>query len=322
MLVSFQVDVCYLPNIQNFKYALLVVDLFSNYIYVKPLKNKSAESVRNSLDAIISENRLFKAKLVLHKRSGIIHYYENLFQHFWVRQRQRVRRERELLQEEEHQVVLFERASQSSPGRRYFFILPEKIIINCFILGYIRIFKQVLYKAIRASKGRPWTQLYQDVVDHINRRPLRKFGGKKSAADLNNPFKDEESKELIEANKKEEKPIKEDILKIGTLVFIDLPNEDDLRSYDLQRGEIKKVKNVDTSKAPYLYTLEDLNGEKVLERRYYLGELKEVFKVRNIPKEIRKIYKSRRKNKRKEYLVSYYNREGKHWIPERILYAF
>ena len=190
--------------------------------------------------------------------------------------------------------------------------------------GYTKIFKNLLYKTIRATKGKPWPQLCQDVVDQINGRPLKKFGGK-SAKDMNSPFKDENSKKVIEAQdkkKKESKPIKEDLLTRGTLVFINLPKDADLRSYDLQRAEIKKVKEVDTSKLPYIYILENLDDEKVLERKYYRGELKEVFKTRAIPNEISKIYKSRRKNKRKEFLVSYYNRSGKHWIPERILYAF
>ena len=190
--------------------------------------------------------------------------------------------------------------------------------------AYTRIFKNLLYKVIRAKKGKPWPSFVQDVVDQINGRPLKKFGGK-SASDLNSPFKDEASKEIIaqaEQAKGDSKPIKEDLLPVGTLVFIDLPKDADIRSYDLQRAEIKKVKSVDSSKHPYTYVLEDLDDEKTLERKFYRKELKEVLKVRNIPNEISKIYKSRRKNKRKEFQVSYYNRDGKHWIPERILYSF
>ena len=61
-VVSFQIDVCYVPKIQGFCYALVVVDQYSNFLYVKPLKKKSAESVRKALDEIIEENKLFKAR--------------------------------------------------------------------------------------------------------------------------------------------------------------------------------------------------------------------------------------------------------------------
>ena len=49
-----------------------------------------------------------------------------------------------------------------------------------FILAksYVKIFKNLLYKMIRVSKGKPWIGYYQDVVDQINARPLKKLSGK------------------------------------------------------------------------------------------------------------------------------------------------
>ena len=178
---------------------------------------------------------------------------------------------------------------------------------------------------IRFSKGKPWLQLYQEVVDQINSRPLKKLGGR-TPAQLNDPFEDVNSRELLEKveakDREKSSSIKEDALEEGALVLIDFPKDADLRSYDIQRGEIKKIKEVDQTLKPYTYVLEDLDGERVLPRKCYRRELRRVSKLRNLPHEIEKIFKSRRKNKRKEYLVSFYKSNRKKWIPERDLYKF
>ena len=62
--VSFQIDVLYLPHVQGYRYGLLLVDVYSNYLYVKPLKDKKAETIRKTLDGIIEENNLFKIRFV------------------------------------------------------------------------------------------------------------------------------------------------------------------------------------------------------------------------------------------------------------------
>ena len=280
----------YLPKIHGFRYAILMVDQFSNYIYVKPLKNKTAESVRKAIDDFIEENSLFKINTIASdmgkEYQGNVTYYKK-------------------------------------KNIKWFFLKePHKSFLA---EGYVRIFKQVLYKVIRASKGKPWPSFCQEVVNQINGRPLKKLGGK-SPAEVNSPFLDVETRAEFrrQSELKEDKKddIKTKILPEGTLVFINLPKEADLRSYDLQRAEIKRVKEVDTSALPHRYTLEDLEKETTLERKYYLAELREVSKLRNIKNEIKRVYKTRRKNKRKEFLVTYYNKDGKHWIPERVLYAF
>ena len=61
-IVRFQTDLLYLPKIHNYRYGLLLVDLYSCYLYVKPLKDKTAESTRKALDSIIEENKLFKIR--------------------------------------------------------------------------------------------------------------------------------------------------------------------------------------------------------------------------------------------------------------------
>ena len=147
-----------------------------------------------------------------------------------------------------------------------------------------------------------------------------------TSTQINSPFEDVTSRELLTkvAEKESEKSshIKEDFLEEGSLVLIDFPKEADLRSYDIQRGEIKKIKEVDRSLKPFTYVLEDLDDEKILPRKYYRQELRKIFSSRKLPNEIEKIFKSRRKNKRKEYQVSFYNSNKKKWIPERDLYKF
>ena len=189
--------------------------------------------------------------------------------------------------------------------------------------AYVKTFKNLLYKMIRFSKGKPWTGFYQDVVDQINERPLRRLGNK-SPKDINSPFEDVKSRDILKniSTSAESQNIKEDLLEEGSLVLVDLSKDEDLRSYDLQRGEIKKVKKVDQNSVPYTYVLEDLDEKNTLPRKYYRKELRKVSKLRNLPQEIEKIHKARRKNRRKEFLVSFYDSDQSRWIPERQLYNF
>ena len=62
--ISFQADIIYLPKHKGYKYGVILVDLYSRYIYMKPLKNKTANATRDALENIIEENNLFKMKQI------------------------------------------------------------------------------------------------------------------------------------------------------------------------------------------------------------------------------------------------------------------
>ena len=156
----------------------------------------------------------------------------------------------------------------------------------------------------------PWTKVYQDVVDNMNNRKLKKLNDL-SPIQVFSPFNDPKTRRILNVGStttpSSVSRIKNNTLKINDLVFINLSKSVNDKGYDIQRGVIKKIKSINKTKIPFTYTLEDLDSKHALPRQYYLNELRKAPSVRKIRKEIDKIYESRRKNKRREYLVSFIN---------------
>ena len=62
--ISFQSDIMYLPNHKNYPYGLVLVDQYSRFIYLEPLKKKSGPAVQLALEKIIESNKLFKINAI------------------------------------------------------------------------------------------------------------------------------------------------------------------------------------------------------------------------------------------------------------------
>ena len=58
--IDFHADVGYMPEYDGYNYFILLVDLYSNYIYVEPLETKSADSIKKAFNDILKNNNLFK----------------------------------------------------------------------------------------------------------------------------------------------------------------------------------------------------------------------------------------------------------------------
>ena len=276
----------YVTKIHSYSYGLILVDLFSQYVMVEPMKNKKAEEVKRLLDKMISENKLTKITTI----------------------------GSDAAQEFIHNIPYYRKK-----GIKWF--LLKSAVKGSFVELNIRIFKSYLYKLLRLNPGTPWPRLCQPVVDQMNKRSLKKLNGK-SPNDLFLPISDVRSKNIFVKTDGQSDPPPGPTFKKDDLVFLDIKKHVNDKIYDTQRGAIKRVARVDKSVTPYFYILKHLDSEKELPRPYYGNELRLAPKLRAIPKQIDRIYDSRRKNKRKEFLVSFYGSDYKSWIPERILYKF
>ena len=270
--ISFQADLAYLPNHKRMPYGLILVDQYSKYIYLEPLKKKTGPAVKSALDKIIEENNLFKINQ-----------------------------------------ISCDRGTEFIAIKKYF---KEKNIGFFFLEGKgkaflaengIKRFKRVLFQVMRNGKKILWPDIYKNVLKQINSRPLKSLGGK-SPEEVNSPFEDIESKNFVE-NKNIEKS--GPIFKIGELVFLELSKNIGEKDYDLNRGPIARIKNIDKSAKPYMYELETIETKKPLSRKYYGYELKYAPGLRDMPHQIEKVLNTRRKNKRKEYQVVY---EGSRYV--------
>ena len=168
----------------------------------------------------------------------------------------------------------------------------------------IKAFKSILYRRLRSKKGVEWSLEYRNIVDQINKRRLKALKGH-SPREISSPFKDVYSRVILKSQKSRKGRKKRKTFKEKDLVFLETPASVNERGFDLQRGVICKVKEVDRSAEPFMYRLEDLEGQE-LSRKYYVAELRKAPKLRNIAKQIRHIYESRRRNKRREYLVLFH----------------
>ena len=200
----------------------------------------------------------------------------------------------------------------------------------------IKRFKRVLFLALRQGKNVLWPNIYQSILDQINSRRLKSLTNK-APEQVNSPFDDIESKNFVE-----EKNVNRTgpIFKTNDLVFIDLPKTLGEKDYDLARATIARIREVDKSAKPYMYVLETIEGNK-LARKYYGYELKFSPFLRQMPNQIEKVFKTRRKNRKREYQVSFegkryayvyvyiynmyiiirFHYSEKKWIPERLLYS-
>ena len=269
--ICFQADVIYLPNHRNYPYGLVLVDQYSRYIYLEPLKKKTGPAVQNALDKIIDENNLFKIKTIGSDRGTEFIYVKKYFKQKGIS----------------------------------FFFLEQKPKASLAENAVKRI-KKVLYIAMRSGRNALWPDIYKEVISQINSRPLKVLGDK-SPADVNSPFDDVESRNFVE-----EKVVTSTgpVFHEGDLVFLELPKTLGEKDYDIARAPIARIKSVDKSANPYMYELETIDG-KPMSRKYYGNELKYAHQIRDMPHQIEKIFKTRRKNRKREYQVTF---EGSRYV--------
>ena len=253
--IQFQGDLAQMSEHNGFRYFLLLVDLYSNYVYVRAVKSKTGGSVRAAFSSIFKDNQLFKftglgtdggreftSNRTFLKKLGIELY---------------IRRGPNKAQQAEN---------------------------------FIRIFKSVLYRHLRFSRTKNWPGALQRVADQLNHRRQKNLGPYRPA-DINSPFADPQTRDFMKKKfagspaERGKKWPREKTFRLGQFVYVSYPKGKLDAGFDVQRGTIFRVGRVDRSERPYMYTLDELDGTEV-ERHFYAAELKSAPNPASIEHEI------------------------------------
>ena len=274
--IDFQADLGFMPKFGRFSTFLLVVDLYSNYIYVEALLSKTAEAVKKALNKIIQENRLFKVTSLGTDAGG--EFIGN----------------REFLKSKNITLITLRGKNKAFQAE-----------------NFIRIFKSALYKYLRFHHSKDWPRATPIITRLLNTRRQKNLGPF-TPADINSPFEDPVSRPALEKlrrsrHEKEESKMKTkepDYLKINSFVYLGYQKATLYKGFQTKRGAIYKIVAADRSQRPYLYTLAERDGTK-LDGKYYGAELKKAPNPAKIDHEIDEVLKQRTVNGKKEYFVKF-----------------
>ena len=273
--IDFHADLGYMPMYKDFAYFLLLVDLYSNYIYVVPLKSKTAEAVRAAFQQLLSTFQLDKFTSLGTDAGGEFTGNRNFFK--------------------DRRINLYIRRGDNKAFQAE---------------NYIRIFKHLLYKYLRSQRSKNWPAAVDNVVSQINNRRQRGLGSL-TPAQVNNPFEDPVSRDIIKRNRyqsdaaasKRRHVVKE--FKKNQFVFVNFKKEALYKGFDTQRGTIYQIADVDDSETPRLYSLKELDGTAV-SGKYYAAEMKSAPNPKNMEHEVDKILEERTtKSGKKQCLVKW-----------------
>ena len=226
--IQFQADLAEMPRYNGYKYFLLMVDLYSTYIYVKALKNKTSLAVRKALEDIIKDNKLIKISGIGTDSGGEFlgnrKFLKRLGASLYVRR-----------------------------GKNKAFQAEN----------FIRIFKGVLYRYLRFHKSQNWPEAIPSVAKQLNTRQQKNLGPY-TPADLNSPLADPYTRDFMRkkfAGGKGSKNVKkETFYEIDDPVYISFQKGKFDKGYDVQRGAIYFINKVDKKSRPYLYQLREQDG--------------------------------------------------------------
>lgn len=287
--VSYHADLGEMPSSgEGDRYFLILVDLMNLYTYVSVLKSKEKGPVLKAIKKIIADNQLDRIDSIGTDRGS--------------------------------EFVSNKEALAKIGVRLYTLAGDHKSFIAERRLKDIKL---RLYRAARNKFSGDWQTFLQQVVDGLNKTPSRALAGVSPAA-VNSPFSDPVIRELRREAKAGAKPLKKTKVeyKEGDYVYPDLKAVlfDD-RSFHIQRGQIMRVKTVDKSTKPFLYTIVDLSGEKTLPKKFYAFQLrpapepfKELTAIDRIIEE--RVVKEGAKKKKKQALVqwTHYGPENRMWV--------
>ena len=270
--IDFHADLAYMPEYEGFKYFLLLVDLYSNYVYVVPLKDKSSSSVKKGFEKIFEDNFLFKFSTLGTDAGTEFTANRDYFK--------------------SRNIELYTRRGQNKAFQAE---------------NYIRIFKSALYKYLRFKRSQNWPDALPKIVDQLNLRRQKSLGPFTSE-DINSPFNDPHSRELIRRKKAAGPSLPssshEEGLKEKDYVYVNFKRELLFKGFDTQRGAIFRIYRVDRSTTPFLYSLRELNGTKV-SGHFYASELKKAPNPNSVHHEISEILGECKRRGRKELLVKW-----------------
>lgn len=281
---QFQMDLVEVQQLSkyndNIRYLLNVIDTFTRFAFVRPLKNKTAVHVLEKFKDILIEAKQKPLMIVMDKGTE---FMNTLFQNFC----------------KENNIKL---------------INPQANIHAAYIERFNRTLQTLMYKYMTENETNRYIDVLPKLVQSYNHRKHRMINTTPSDAENSN----DTHLPIVLSNAQRESKNKKisPIYSIGTFVRIAKQKGKFSRSYQEQTAqEIFKIYKIDTTKKIPLYHIETYNGDEQITGGFYSFELTpvstDIFRVE-------KIIKRRVRNGIRELYVKWKGFDNKYnsWINE------
>ena len=284
---QFQLDLCFILNLSsyndNIKYFLTVIDCFTRFAFVRPLRDKKGVNVLNAFKDILLEAKEKPLMIVCDRGTE---FTNKAFIAY-------------------------------CGGEDIKVILPESNTHAAFVERFNRTFQNLVRKFCTEFETYRYIDHVQDIVKSYNLRKHRMIGMSPLEAEKN-PHAALVINNLISKQELEIKKKTPD-LQVGSHVRISKSKDKFSRGFDEQtQNEIFTIKSISNNKRKPLYYLTDYDGKEDIQGGFYRFELTPVnintFRIEKIIK--------RRKHKGKNYvLVKWlrYSDQHNQWIEENNL---
>lgn len=284
----------------GYKFLLVLIDIFSRYLFIVPLKNKHHQNIVDGLKLVFQKRR---------KPNTLRTDKGSEFKNRWVKA---------FLKKEEIHAIYTQNETKANYAERV-----------------IRTMKNLMYRYFMKNRTYRFINILQDLVKSYNKRPHRSLGGN-APANVNKENADEirlesylSGKTKLDVNqsktlgrskeKKRAKPFFK--FKIGDDVRLSQLKHPFQRDYQQKWTEefFKVNERYKRGQIP-VYKLKDLAGDPI-EGTFYESELQKVIKSEDVSYRVEKILKRRRHGKTQEVYVKWegWPKKFNSWIPESSL---
>lgn len=284
----------------GYKFLLVLIDIFSRYLFIVPLKNKHHQNIVDGLKLVFQKRR---------KPNTLRTDKGSEFKNRWVKA---------YLKKEGIHAIYTQNETKANYAERV-----------------IRTMKNLMYRYFMKNRTYRFINILQDLVKSYNKRPRRSLGGN-APANVNKENADEirlesylSGKTKLDVNqsktlgrskeKKRAKPFFK--FKIGDDVRLSQLKHPFQRDYQQKWTEefLKANERYKRGQIP-VYKLKDLAGDPI-EGTFYESELQKVIKSEDVSYRVEKILKRRRHGKTQEVYVKWegWPKKFNSWIPESSL---
>lgn len=284
----------------GYKFLLVLIDIFSRYLFIVPLKNKHHQNIVDGLKLVFQKRR---------KPNTLRTDKGSEFKNRWVKA---------FLKKEGIHAIYTQNETKANYAERV-----------------IRTMKNLMYRYFMKNRIYRFINILQDLVKSYNKRPHRSLGGN-APANVNKENADEirlesylSGKTKLDVNqsktlgrskeKKRAKPFFK--FKIGDDVRLSQLKHPFQRDYQQKWTEefFKVNERYKRGQIP-VYKLKDLAGDPI-EGTFYESELQKVIKSEDVSYRVEKILKRRRHGKTQEVYVKWegWPKKFNSWIPESSL---
>ena len=263
------------------RYLLNCIDIFTRFAFVRPVKDKKAETILAAFKSILLEAKEKPYMIVMDKGTE---FTNQIFQTFCQRQGIKL-------------------------------INPQASVHAAFVERFNRTLQMIMYKFMSDHETERYVDVLQSLVNTYNKRKHRIINMSPMEAEQNT------NNQHLKLNMIQQKQVekikrKKPTLLIGTYVRIAKQKGKFSRSYDEQSvQEIFRVRKIDETKKIPLYYLSDYDGKENLVGGFYDFELTPV--KTNVFR-VEKVLKKRKYKGKKQIFVKWKGFSEKHnsWIDE------